>query len=81
MSSNINSDDYLVRAVETMLAVELEKAKEELIAKATEDYQLRLRKTIAEAAIRVASVFDLERDQRGITIKVRVTEEELKRTA
>lgn len=63
--------DLLMPGLRALLGERVQKMTDEFVKQSVADYELRLRREIAGAAMDVASYYSLEKDQRGITITVK----------
>lgn len=61
----------LVPGVEALLQARIAEATEEVVSKATKEFEQRLRRSIATAALDIASFFDVQRDGANVVITVR----------
>lgn len=61
----------LVPGVEALLNAAINEAAEEVVRKATAEFEQKLRKAIATSAMSVASYFDIERRDMGVVITVK----------
>ena len=74
MASTMNTTNLareLVPGVEAILSIAVAEATEEVVRKATAEFEQKLRKAIATSAMNVASYFDIERRDMGVVITVK----------
>lgn len=71
VSTNTDIDKVLVAKVTAALKQGIDEATEHVVQQAVKDFEARLRKQIAIAAMGVESYYEVAMDHRGLVITVR----------